>query len=504
MAKIAVTTDPDKFRHTLQGCPKLSDRSSPEAYIWNMSTPTDAYSAVVTTGIYCRPGCTARPTAANVRRYWVAAAAEAAGFRACLRCRPYRRRQLVRWDGPELICRAVQLILEGALEGQTEDALASRLNMSARNLRRLFNQHVGVTPAQLARSSRTHFARRLLDDTDLSVTDIAFAAGFGSTRQFNRAVRDIFRATPGELRARRRKADRLVADGGLLLRLPYDRPLDWPHTLAYLAARATPGVESVANGVYRRTVVIDGDPGVIELFEGDRERGVAAGSHLLLRAHLPHWGGLIHFVERVRRIAALDFPIAEANAALSSDPLIGPIIVARPGVSQPGAWDPFEVGVRTILGQQASVASASTTSGRLVRALGIPVRGLTAFGLTHTFPTAETLAFADLSDLGLTRARAAAVQSFASAVAEGRLPLDNSQPLDDFATAVMALPGLGPWTAHVLAFRLGERDAFPSSDLGLRRAYERLKSGPTPSLEERSEAWRPWRAHAAAHLWAAN
>jgi len=463
-----------------------------------------SYSAVVTTGIYCRPGCTASPNPTNVRRYSVAAAAEAAGFRACLRCRPYRSRQLVSWDGPELVCRAVQLVLGGAFEGQTEDALASRLGMSARNLRRLFHQYVGVTPAQLARSSRTHFARRLLDDTDLSVTDIAFAAGFGSTRQFNRAVRDIFRATPGELRARRRKADRLVADGGLLLRLPYNGPLDWPYTLAYLAARAIPGVESVANGVYRRTVVIDGDPGVIELLEGDAERGVAASRHLLLRAHLPHWEGLIHLVERARRIATLDFPTADANAALSSDPLVGPLIAARPGVRQPGAWDPFEIGVRIILGQQVSVAGASTASGRLVRALGTPVPGLSAFGLTHTFPTAETLASADLSDLGLTRARAAAVQAFACAVAEGQLRLDNSQSLDEFVTAVTALPGLGTWTAHVLAFRLGERDAFPASDLGLRRAYERLTSRTTPTLGERAEAWRPWRAHAAAHLWAAN
>ncbi|MCC6236023.1 MAG: DNA-3-methyladenine glycosylase 2 family protein [Dehalococcoidia bacterium] len=469
-----------------------------------MSAPGDTYSAVITTGIYCRPGCSATPNPGNVRRFQVAAAAEAAGFRACLRCRPYRGRQHVNWDGPELVCRAVQLILGGALEGQTEDTLAARVGMSSRNLRRLFTQHVGVTPTQLARSSRTHFARRLLDDTDLSVTNIAFAAGFGSTRQLNRAVRDVFRATPVELRARRRKADRLVADGGLVLRVPYDGPLDWPHMLAYLAARAIPGVESVTNGVYRRTVNIDGDPGVIELFEGDPERGVAAGSHLLLRAHLPHWEGLIHLVERARRIPALDSPIVEASTALSSDPLIGPLIAARPGLRPPGAWDPFEVGVRVILGQQASVTGASTLSGRLARALGAPVGGLTAFGLTHTFPAAETLASVDLSGLGLTRARASAVRAFARAVAEGRLALDNSQPLDEFIAAVTALPGLGPWTAHVLAFRLGERDAFPASDLRLRRAYARFTSQPGVSLDERSEAWRPWRAHAAVHLWAAS
>ena len=463
--------------------------------------PMDTYSAVVTTGIYCRPGCTARPNPGNVVRYEVAAAAEASGFRACLRCRPYRRQQPLSWDGPELVCRAVQLILDGALEDQTEDGLASRLGMSARNLRRLFNQHLGVTPAQLARSSRAHFARRLLDDTDLSVTEIAFAAGFGSVRQFNRAAREIFRAAPRELRARRRKADRLVADGGLALRLPYNGPVDWDHTLSYLAARAIPGVESVAGRAYRRTVLIDGDPGVIELLDGGPD---ASGAHLLLRAHLPHWEGLIHLVERARRIAALDAPTPEANATLAADPLIGPLVAARPGIRQPGAWDPFEVGVRIILGQQVSVAGASTTAGRLVQALGTPVPGLAPFGLTHTFPTAETLAAADLSNLGLTRSRAAAVQTFARAVAEGGLHLDNSQPLDDFIASVTALPGLGPWTAHVLALRLAERDAFPASDLGLRRAYQRLTPDAPEPLEAAAERWRPWRAHAAVHLWASH
>ncbi|MGE3845105.1 MAG: AlkA N-terminal domain-containing protein [Vicinamibacterales bacterium] len=469
-----------------------------------MNRHTDAYSAVVTTGIYCRPGCSATPNATNVRRYGVAAAAEADGFRACLRCRPYRGRQRVNWESPELVCRAVQLILSGVLEGRTEDGLASRLGVSARHLRRLFHQYVGVTPTQLARSSRTHFARRLLDDTDLSFTDIALASGFGSTRQFNRAVHDIFRATPGELRARRRRADRLVADGGLLMRLPYHGPLDWPHMLAYLDAHAIPGVESVADGIYRRTITVDGDPGAIELFEGEAERGVGASSHLLLRAHLPHWEGLLHLVERARRIPALDFPTAEANTALSSDPLIGPLVATRPGVRPSGAWDPFEVGVRIILGQQVSVAAVTTMSGHLVRALGTPIGGLTRFGLTHAFPTAETVASANLSDLGLTRARTTSLQAFARAVADGQIPLDSSQPLDDLASAVMALPGLGAWTAQVLALRLGERDAFPASDRGLRRSYDRLNSDVTISLARHSEAWRPWRAHAAAHLWAAD
>ncbi len=466
-----------------------------------MDSPDGSYSAVITTGIYCRPGCTAAPLPGNVLRYRVAAAAEAAGFRACLRCRPYRRPQPLNWDDPELVCRAVQLVLHGVLEGQTEAGLALRLGVSARNLRRLFSQYVGVTPTQLARSSRTHFARRLLDDTDLSITDIALTAGFGSVRQFNRAVRDIFRATPSELRARRRKADRLVADGGLTLRLPYHGPLDWAHTLSVLEAYAIPGVESVRDGVYRRTIVIDGDPGVFELLPGEPDARVSgSGDHLLLRTHLPHWEGLIHIVARARRLAALDAPTVEANAALADDPLIGPLIEARPGARQPGAWDPFEAGVRIILDRQ-TVGAPRTA--RLAQALGAHVPGLTVFGLSHTFPTAETIAAADLSGLRLTRPRADAVQAFARAVVEDRLILDGSQSLDDLIAAITALPGVDAWTAQVLATRLGERDAFPVSDAGLRDAYRRLSVSGTPTLEASSGAWRPWRAHAAAHLWAA-
>ena len=211
-------------------------------------------SAVVTTGIYCRPGCGGRPHPENVRPYLLAAAAESDGFRPCLRCRPYRTSGPAFWSGPELVCRAVQLITDGALDGGTEDQLAARLGVSGRHLRRLFVAELGVTPDGLARSRRAHFARRLLDDTDLPITDVAFAAGFGSVRQLHRACHDIFRAAPGELRARRRVTDRLVADGGLVLRMPYQGCLDWDALLAYLQARAIPGVEQVDGDTYRRTV----------------------------------------------------------------------------------------------------------------------------------------------------------------------------------------------------------------------------------------------------------
>jgi AraC family transcriptional regulator of adaptative response / DNA-3-methyladenine glycosylase II len=443
-----------------------------------------AVFAVVTTGIYCRPTCAAQPRPGNVRSFPLAAAAEAAGYRACLRCRPYRAPQSVPWTGPELVCRAVRLILDGALDAATEAQLGHRLGVSARHLRRLFMAHLGVTPDGLARSARTHFARRLLDDTDLTITEIAFAAGFGSLRQFNRACQEMFRAPPHVLRAKRRKADRLVADGGLVLRLPFSGALDWGATVAHLAARATPGVEhvSVSDGTYRRTVTIAGDPGVLELYPG-------AEDHLLLRAHLPHWEELVHLVNRARRIANLDLDLEEPTRRLGADPVIGPLLRARPGVRPPGTFDPFETGVRAIIGQRATIAAASAITGRLVERLGAPVPGLQHLGLTRTFPQPDTLAGADLGGLGLSGARQAAVRAFAQAVAEGALPLDRSASLDRLVAAISELDGLGPWTAHYLALRLGEPDAWPIRDRDLTALADR---------------WRPWRALAAAHLWMAN
>ncbi|MGH3029587.1 MAG: AlkA N-terminal domain-containing protein [Gaiellaceae bacterium] len=454
-----------------------------------------SFAGVVTTGIYCRPGCGARPRAENVRTYPLAAAAEAAGFRACLQCRPYRWPQSATWPGSELVCRAVRLILDGALDRATEEQLGARLGVSARHLRRLFTSHLGVTPDGLARSARAHFARRLLDDTDLSVLEIALATGFGSVRQFNRACREIFRASPRALRAKRRKADRLVADGGLPLRLTFRGPLDWDALVAYLAARAVPGVEHVSGDTYLRTIVVAGDPGVLELFPGGDD-------HLVLVAHLPHWEELIHLVARARRIANLDFDLDEPSANLAGDPIIGPLLRARPGLRAPGTWDPFETGVRAIVGQQVTVAAANTITGRLVERLGTPSPGLGQLGLTHTFATAATLADADLGGLGLTRARKDAIRSFARAVADDDVRLDGSVGLDTLVASVTAIDGLGRWTAHYLALRLGERDAFPTADLGLRRGvagHARSRAG-LPAFGDR---WRPWRALAATHLWTA-
>ena len=259
------------------------------------------YSAVITTGIYCRPGCAARPLAGNSQTFGLAAAAEAAGFRACHRCRPYRIAGPVGSNAPDIVCEVVQLIINGALDdGGTEASLAESIGMSPRHLRRLFLRHLGASPDQLARSRRAHFARRLLDDTDLTFLDIAFASGFGSLRQFNRTMREVFRASPTELRGRRRRADRLAADGGLALRLPVSPGYDWAAVRSFLAARAMPQVEIVDGDTYRRTITMADAPGLLEVCGG------ADDGYLLLRVHLPYWQGLIHVVERVSRVLGVD------------------------------------------------------------------------------------------------------------------------------------------------------------------------------------------------------
>lgn len=396
---------------------------------------------------------------------------------------------------PELVCRGVQLVLGGALDGGTEAGLGARLGVSPRHLRRLFEKHLGASPDQLARSRRAHFARRLLDDTDLTITEIAFAAGFGSVRQLNRASREIFRETPGELRARRRLADRLVADGGLKLRLYHETPLAWDVMLNYFAARAISGVEHVSEGTYRRTVVIDGDPGVIELSKGGPD-------HLVLRAHLPHWEGLIHHVQRARAIFNLDADLSQINFQLGTDPVVGSLIRACPGLRPPGTWDPFETGVRAIIGQQVSVAAANTIAGRIVDRHGTPVAGLRQLGLTHLFPTAGALLDADLKGLGLTHARQGAIRAFARGIADGHIALDRSQSLHRLVASITSTAGIGPSTAQYVALRIGEPDAFPSTDLGLRRALAEVTGDDAHRLDcdHLADKWRPHRAAAATYL----
>ena len=449
------------------------------------------YTGVVTTGIYCRPGCPATPLRRNTLPFGNAAAAEAAGFRPCLRCRPDRVTEPGWIAAPELVCRAMRCIADGALDGVTEDDLATRLGVSARHLRRLFAEHVGATPSDVARSRRAHFARRLLDDTDLPMVQLAAAAGFNSVRQMNRVMHEVFQFTPSELRARRRVPDRLVVDGGLELRVPYRAPLAWGELLAFLAPRAIPGVESVdlEAGVYRRTLELEGAPGVIEVWN------VASEQALRLRAHLPGLDGLVHLVAGVRRLFDLDADPKAIDRHLARDARLKSLVRARKGLRVPGAIDPFELGVRAILGQQVSVARATALTGAFVDAFGDPVPGIAALGLTHLFPVPETIAGADLRSLGVPATRLRAIQGFAEAIASGSIALDRAAGLDDAIAALCALPGIGPWTANYVAMRAcAERDAFPASDLALRRVL-----GDDPGRS--AEPWRPWRAYGAMHIW---
>jgi AraC family transcriptional regulator of adaptative response / DNA-3-methyladenine glycosylase II len=399
------------------------DSVRPGAYIWVVTT----YSAVRTTGIYCRPGCPARqPLAENVRTFEFAASAEAAGFRACLRCRPYRVASPLAPGAPELVCRAIQLIIDGVLDAGNEAALGARLAVSPRHLRRMFHDHLGVTPDQLARSRRAHFARRLLDDTELPVADVAFAAGFTSIRQFNRQMREVFGATPTELRHRRRRADRLAADGGLTMRLPFEPPLDWAAMLCFFARYAVPGVESVSGEVYRRTISLDGSPGVLEVRPG-------AGDHLLLRAHLPYWEGLIHVAERAGRMIG-----ADVGAAARA----------------PGAWGPFEAAVQAVVAQDSDgSAQARARLGGVARRFGPPVPGLT-HGLTHLFPSARVLADGDLTGLDLPPATIKSLAALASCVASGEIVLDHGARRDDLVASLASVPGIEPGTAARIALRL--------------------------------------------------
>jgi AraC family transcriptional regulator of adaptative response / DNA-3-methyladenine glycosylase II len=454
----------------------------------------EPFTAVVTTGIYCRAGCPATPLRRHTRPYAYAAAAEAAGFRPCLRCRPDREPEPSWVDAPELVCRAMRAIVDGALDGATEDVLAARLGVSARHLRRLFAAHIGATPAEVARSRRAHFARRLLDETDLTIAAVAAAAGFRSSRHMHRVMKEVFRFTPGELRARRRRPDRCVADGGLELRLRYRAPLAWDALLAFLAPRAIPGVESVDReaGTYRRTIEQAGHPGVVEVWHEPQHRA------LRLRVHLPDYDDLVHLVAGVRRLFDLDADPAEIDAVLARDPRLRPLVRAQPGVRVPGALDPFEVGVRAVLGQQVSVATGTRLAGRFVAAHGRAVPGLAPLGLTHVFPRPEDVAtrgLAALAAVGLPRARAAAVEAFARAVTHGDLPRGRDAGLDATVRALRRLPGFGDWTAQYVAMRaFGERDAFPAGDLGLRRVLG-------PDAAARAERWRPWRAYGALHCW---
>ena len=487
---------------------------------WRAWTARDArfvgrfVMGVTSTHIYCRPGCPARlPARRNVRFYATPAAAEAAGFRACLRCRPERAPGAPGAAGTTAtVTRALRLIDEGALADGSLETLAERLGVTSRWLRELFERHVGAAPLDVARTRQAHLARRLLEDTALPVEDVAAAAGYGSARRLRAAFQQVFHRAPATLRRRHARrgsnGSSPASEGGLSLKLPARPPFDAGPTLAFLATRAIPGVEDIRDGVYRRTFTMDGRAAVLSVHA--REDGV----ELRLPAHAA--AAVPRVLARVSRLFDLDADTGAIKAALARDPRLARALRDRV-VRVPGAFDAFEAGVRALLGQQVSVAAARTLAGRLVAACGepLPDRLVTAGGpplpdpLTHVFPTPAAVANAALEKLGLTRSRAAALRGFATAIADGSLDLGAFRNLDDAVEQLTALPGIGDWTAQYLAMRaLGEPDAFPAGDLGVRQALQRAPargvSGRLPSereVRERAERWRPWRAYAVIALW---
>jgi AraC family transcriptional regulator of adaptative response / DNA-3-methyladenine glycosylase II len=457
------------------------------------------FTAVRSTGVYCRPVCPARtPKPENCRFLPCAAAAQEAGFRPCRRCRPESAPGTAAWLGTSAtVSRALRLIGEGALDSGSGHELAARLGIGERHLRRLFLQHLGASPVAVAQTRRVFFAAKLLEETDLPIAQVAFSSGFSSIRRFNDAIRSTFRLPPRELRrARRRPACR--SGPGVSLKLPYRPPLDWDALLRFFALRAIPGVERVASGCYVRTIRCGDTHGIVEVSASLEENALRA------RLQLSGPAPLIGVAERLRQLFDLGADPREICAHLGADPGLARVIDASPGLRVPGAWDGFELAVRAILGQQISVRAASTFAGRLVAAHGEPVEIAepdTPNGAPRLlFPRPETLASADLTAIGLTRARARAISTLSAEVASGALVLGPGRDPESVRRQLESLDGVGPWTAEYVAMRsLREPDAFPATDLGLRRALGTSLSA--AELTRRAEAWRPWRAYAAVALW---
>jgi AraC family transcriptional regulator, regulatory protein of adaptative response / DNA-3-methyladenine glycosylase II len=460
------------------------------------------FVGVVTTRVYCRPGCPAPlPKPKNMRFYAYAAAAEDAGFRPCRRCRPETAPGSPVWDGTSAtVSRALKRIFDG--DGhESVEALSERLGLGSRHLRRLFAEHVGASPASLQRTHRVHFARRLLDETSLPIAQVAFAAGFESVRRFNDAIRATFRRAPRELRRDSRGRERAPTTGmsekALTLKLPVRPPFDATALFSFLGDRALPGVEAVRGHAYSRTIESGGRVGVMTVSHD------VSQDFLQLSLNFSPGRDLLDLVRRAGRIFDVDADPLAIGDVLGRDPLLAPLVAARPGLRVPGAWDPFEIAVRAILGQQISVRGARTLAGRLVEAFGRPLPARSEDGLTHVFPAPAVLAAADLSRIGVPRARAHAIRELARAVHMRKLELAAPRGLDDLEQRLCALPGIGPWTAQYVALRaFGEPDAFPAGDLGLRRALEAAgSSADLPALRARAASWSPFRAYATLHLW---
>lgn len=452
------------------------------------------FVAVRSTNIYCRPVCPARtPLKRNVDFYAHAAAAERAGFRPCLRCRPELAPGLAPMDAPDRIAQlAAQRIEAGALDEGDAEALAASLNLSSRQLRRVVEASFGVTPIELAQTRRLLLAKQLLTDTRLPMAVLAQAAGFGSVRRFNHLFTTRYGMAPSRLR--QRGGDEVLGES-FHIRLPYRPPIAWAHLLGFLTGRGAVGVEAADGGRYLRTVALAGHQGWLAA----EPLGESAALQVTLSASL--LPVLPQVLARLRRTLDLDANAAVIDAHLGSHPRLAPLVLATPGLRVPGVFDGFELALRAILGQQVTVKAATTLFGRFARRFGVEIATPHA-ALTHLAPRAEVIAQAapqQLIDLGLTSRRAETISRMAQAVAGGAISLEPAADPDAVMAAMQALPGIGPWTAHYIAMRaLRHPDAWPDGDLGLLHA---LKLTSHRELRAAAEPWRPWRSYAALHLW---
>lgn len=468
------------------------------------------FVAVTTTGIYCRPICPARIPAADRCLFFAGAAeAERAGFRACFRCRP----ELAPGNGVasgaaegapvdalgRLVRAAAARIEAGYLNEGSVDELAHELGVTSRHLRRAMEATLGVTPIELAQTKRLALAKQLLHDTRLPLTAVALAAGFASVRRFNALFRARFGRPPSALRSESAARPRAPREDVIALRLDYRPPLDWEALLGFLAGRVVAGVEQVRDGEYARVVTLGGPIGWVTVRRDERRPALRAEVSLSLASVLPE------VVTRLRALFDLDAQPAVIAQHLAQDPLLEPLVRARPGLRVPGAFDGFEVAVRAVLGQQVSVAAATTLSRRLVDRFGEPRAAALVAGpasLERTFPSAARLARTtvdEVASLGVPAARARSLIELAGAVARGDLTLDRHGSPHLTIEQLVALPGIGPWTAHYIALRaLRWPDAFPAADLGVRKA---LGVTTVRAAEQRAAAWQPWRAYAVMHLW---
>ena len=446
------------------------------------------FIGVKTTGIYCRPVCPVKsPKIGNVSFYPTAAAAAEAGFRPCLRCRPESSPGTPAWAGTSTtVQRGLRLIGDGALDSSSVAALSDRLGVTPRHLSRLFMQHLGASPKAVAQTRRLHFAKKLLDETDLPMTEIALASGYGSVRRFNDHIRQVYGRSPSSLRRR----SGVPASSTLSLRLPYRPPYDYASILEFLRRRATPGVEQVRDGCYLRTIEAEGERGTLTI------RHLPERHELLCEIDLPGSHRLIRLVDRVRRLFDLNADPLEIDRCLSRDAELADAVQRRPGLRVPGAWDPFEIAVRAIVGQQVSVAAATGVMGKLVQRFGAAADG------QRCFPAPESLFDAKDADLPMPATRAAALRDLSRAVLEGLIDLDAGDHRE-WMEQLVRIRGIGPWTAQYVAMRAAnDPDAFLHGDLVLLRvARQRMGIGSAAELRRRSEAWRPWRAYAAMHLW---